>query len=98
MIPSKNLRAYFEGVMDRDPKVHDYFRHFEAPGLSHCYSNTGLYPEGIFQSVVRWVEEGIAPDHLEATGKRKGILCPHPKKARYNGTGDPNSFGSYSCK
>jgi hypothetical protein len=84
--------------MDRDPKVHDYFRHFEAPGLGHCYTDSGLYPDGIFHSMVRWVEEGIAPDQLVTKGKRNGILCPHPQKARFDGKGNPSLASSYACK
>jgi hypothetical protein len=102
-VPAKNTRRYFEAVMKGDPSVHSYYRHFEAPGLGHCYSGTGLYPAGTFDSVVRWVEQGIAPDKLDVDtsslfGPKQGrILCPHPKKAKYKGTGGAWVADSYVC-
>jgi hypothetical protein len=90
--------------MDGDPLVHDYYRHFEAPGLGHCFSTSGLYPAGIFDSMVKWVEKGIAPDKLEVdtTSILVGppssrILCPHPKKSRYTGKGPNTLSSSYVC-
>jgi len=89
--------------MDADPLVHNYFRHFEAPGVGHCYSASGLYPAGIFGSMVQWVEKGKVPDKLEVdTSTLQGppssrILCPHPQKSRYTGKGPNTLSSSYVC-
>jgi feruloyl esterase len=53
----------------------------------------------------RWVEKGVAPDHLIGTGKvatdpAKVLtrpLCAYPKIARYKGNGDINDARSFSC-
>jgi feruloyl esterase len=54
-----------------------------------------------------WVEQGTAPGTLVAvktagTGsyaavKMTRLLCPYPQTAKYKGTGDPNSAGSFVC-
>jgi hypothetical protein len=52
IIPSINTRFYYNGVMEKDKNVHDYYRNFEAPGVGHCASTgTGLYPQGIFRAL-----------------------------------------------
>lgn len=72
-----------------------------------------LDPEhDVFLALQRWVEDGVAPDHLIATTDRQPQhasenpvnpasftrrLCPYPLVARYNGTGDPNSAESFVC-
>ncbi|TID20705.1 feruloyl esterase b precursor [Venturia nashicola] len=51
IIPSWNSRKYHDAVLAFDPKAHDYYRLFEAPGVGHCWTGTGLYPSGIFESL-----------------------------------------------
>ncbi|KAF2418256.1 tannase and feruloyl esterase [Tothia fuscella] len=102
IIPSRNTRFYWNAVAERDQNLHDYYRLFEAPGVGHCYTGTGLYPQGIFKSLVDWVENGKAPDVLDVDmsstfgPKKTRILCPHPQKARYKG-GSPDVKSSYTC-
>ena len=61
----------------------------------------------LFTALARWVEDGVAPSRVIATSyvgndASKGIamqrpLCPHPQKAWYNGGGDPNIAGNFTC-
>jgi predicted peptidase len=51
VIPSKNSRIYYEAVAAVDKSVNDYFRYYEAPGVGHCWSGTGLYPASMFDSL-----------------------------------------------
>jgi feruloyl esterase len=61
----------------------------------------------LFTALASWVENGAAPSHVIATSyvgndASKGIamqrpLCSHPQKAWYNGGGDPNIAGNYTC-
>lgn len=99
--------------------VADFYRLFMVPGLGHCFSGIGPKSFGndgnqfngdperdVISALERWVEKGIAPDHLIGTGtaptdKTKPMtrrLCPYPQVARYNGTGDPNLAASFSCQ
>jgi hypothetical protein len=80
-----------------------YWRHFEAPGVGHCFNGQGLYPSGIFDTLVKWVEQGEIPEKLDVDtstwARTKGrILCPYPKKAVYDGKGWTDQPGSYSCQ
>ncbi len=60
----------------------------------------------------RWVEQGTAPAEIIATKyadepgaaqlepkkvKTTRPLCPYPKVAKYDGTGDPNQAASFAC-
>jgi len=75
--------------------------------------SVGLDPEhDVFLALEHWVEDGVGPDHLIATTDPPPMhaaenpvnpasftrrLCPFPQVAIYNGTGDPNSAGSFIC-
>ncbi|KAH7128819.1 Tannase/feruloyl esterase [Dendryphion nanum] len=88
VIPYQGTRHYFDAVKALDRNVHDFYRLFEAPGLGHCGFDIGGYPGGTFNALVRWVEEGVAPELLEARSavtNKTSILCPYPKIAQFKG-------------
>ncbi|QDS72107.1 hypothetical protein FKW77_003629 [Venturia effusa] len=103
IISSKNSRRYHDTVLAFDPNAHDYYRFFEAPGVGHCWTGTGLYPSGIFESLIKWVEEGQVPDLLEVDmSSRLGftktrILCPYPQRSKYKGSGNAYDANSFEC-
>lgn len=94
-----------------DPHSADYYRYFEAPGVAHCGTGPGWFPGAAFQSLVDWVENGVAPETLEAkaipniypglpggaTELRTANLCLFPKTMVYTG-GDPNEADSFDCQ
>ena len=57
----------------------------------------------ILSALDRWVTQGSAPDQIIALEVRNGSvvstrpLCPYPKRAIYNGTGDTRIAASYTC-
>ncbi|KAH7122617.1 Tannase/feruloyl esterase [Dendryphion nanum] len=88
IISFRGTRYYYEEVTRLSPNIHDFYRLFEAPGLSHCFGGRGGYPSGTFDALVRWVEKGIAPDHLVATSAEtnvSSIICPYPQRAELRG-------------
>jgi len=100
---------YYKRVAEQVEGVQDFYRYFEAPGVGHCRGGAGPQPVGELEAVVRWVEQGVAPDELVAVnttiyGKEAGEgqslptrkLCAWPKKQKYNG-GDPLVAGSFDC-
>ncbi|KAL4881254.1 Tannase/feruloyl esterase [Aspergillus karnatakaensis] len=103
MVPSRGTRRYYEAVADIDPEVGDYYRLFEAPGLGHCWTSSGLYPSTIFDDMVAWVEQEREPNSLpvsftDGQGIRQDrVLCPYPERAVYDGNGDTASSSSYFC-
>lgn len=81
-----------------------FYRLFRAPGVGHCGGAAGPSPVDPFSSLVNWVEHGIAPQTLLASGGtaapptgRTRPLCPYPQTAIYNGSGDVNDAGSFHC-
>jgi hypothetical protein len=98
----------------------DFYRLFMVPGMSHCAGGIGATVFGNSTSAQRdpghdmvsaldqWVEKGVAPNQIIATGfvagdREKGVqmtrpLCPYPEEAVYKGTGDTNSAASFVCQ
>ena len=96
VVPPLGSKHYYDAVTAGDSTVHDYYRLFFAPGLGHCSGGPGPYPNATFESLRVWVEDGVAPETIEATtvGVTPAItreLCPYPKQQVYNGS-------EYTCE
>jgi hypothetical protein len=97
-----------------------FARLFLAPGVTHCAGGPGADGFGaardaaaadaehdMLLSVVRWVEQGVAPSRIvaskfEGDDPSNGVvfqrpLCPYPEIARYRGKGDQTSASSFAC-
>ncbi len=91
-------RADFENLQK-------FYRLFRAPGVGHCgFNSTGPVPTDPFGALVTWVEQGVPPQTLLASGGsaappsgRTRPLCPYPQTAIYNGAGSPDAPGSFHC-
>ena len=58
----------------------------------------------IVSELDKWVETGVPPEQIVASKKASDgavlaerLLCPYPKIAQYNGTGDPKMAASFNC-
>jgi feruloyl esterase len=99
---------YYTGVqkaMGGADKTSDFYRLYLAPGVGHCGGGAGPAPSGQFEAVVRWVEEGKAPDTLDAVRRdqsgataRSRVLCPYPATAHYKGNGSTDEARSFECR
>ena len=96
---------YYEAVEAGDPEVREYSRLFLAPGVLHCVGGPGPDRVALLSAIVDWVEQGTAPDRLEAskvddTGATLMTrpLCPYPEVAVYDGRGDTTDASSFSCQ
>ena len=103
-------------------QVQKYHRLFMAPGVAHCGGGSGPsaigggFPEPpaayrdadhhVVSAVIKWVEQGIAPEKIIAGSYSGGNLvrsrplCPYPAQATYNGPNDPNApndASNFSC-
>lgn len=81
-----------------------FARLFMAPGVGHCAGGAGPAPVGQFDAVVRWVEDGAAPDTLQAVRRdqagavvRSRPLCHYPLVARHTGSGSTDAAASFTC-
>jgi hypothetical protein len=73
-----------------------------APGVAHCAGGEGPQPQGLFQAVVDWVEQGNVPDRIIASkpidgGTQTRPLCVYPAEARWNGQGSSNDAANFVC-
>jgi feruloyl esterase len=98
LIPAAGTVDYYKRVQQRmggEKKAAEFARLFLAPGVDHGFRGAGATPTGQDLAIIRWVEEGKAPDKLIARkgdGKSKVLrtrpLFPYPQIAKYKGSGD----------
>jgi hypothetical protein len=81
-----------------------FARLFLAPGVGHCGGGPGPAPDGQFDAVVRWVEQGEPPEVLRAVRRdssgsvvRSRPLCQFPMVARYKGSGSTDDAANFAC-
>ncbi|KAK3897684.1 Tannase/feruloyl esterase [Staphylotrichum tortipilum] len=99
----------------------DFYRFFRISGMAHCAGGPGatfignrragtasLDPDqNVLTAVVRWVEEGKAPDSILGTAFVGGVAggkvdfrrrhCKYPLRNTYVGKGDPKDPNSWKC-
>jgi feruloyl esterase len=122
-IPAQSSIAYYESVekyVGQD--IRDFYRLFMVPGMGHCHGGAGpnsfggmFMPEGrldsdhnALQALVRWVEQGQAPERIIATKYqdedasqsvlRTRPICVYPKVARWLGRGSIDDAGNFECE
>ncbi|KIP02136.1 hypothetical protein PHLGIDRAFT_309557 [Phlebiopsis gigantea 11061_1 CR5-6] len=102
--------------------IDDFYRLFTVGGMQHWYGGAGATSFGaandvqpalsddaqhnVLAAMVRWVEEGVAPDnftaaHYNGGDASQGVqftrpICKYPLSSRFVG-GDPNSADSFEC-
>jgi feruloyl esterase len=84
-------------------QVRNWSRLYLVPGMGHC----GGGPEALdsfdaLSAILKWVEQGTAPESLTATGRafpgRSRPLCAYPLHAHYKGQGNPEDAASFECR
>jgi feruloyl esterase len=95
---------YYESVLNRmGPSTPEFFRLFMVPGVFHCGGGIGTSSFDMFTPLMRWVEEGTAPDSVPASRRIDGKvvrtrpLCPYPQVARYKGSGSIDDAANFAC-
>jgi hypothetical protein len=84
-------------------RLQRFYRLFRAPGVGHCGGGAAPQPQGLFEALVDWVENGNAPEQILAQQNLAGglvrtrPLCPYPQTAIYNGSGDTNVAANFHC-
>jgi tannase/feruloyl esterase len=84
-------------------RLQSFYRLFRAPGVAHCGGGVGPQPQNLFDALVNWVENGVAPDRILAQnttgsgGTRTRPLCPYPQTAIYNGSGSVDDAANFRC-
>jgi hypothetical protein len=104
--PYSEIIRYYEN-MDDETKGHsnktsDFARVFVVPGFGHCSGGSGLDRFDPLTPMVNWVEKGIAPEVMIATGNnfpgRSRPICAYPETAEYKGSGSIEDAASFTCR
>ena len=105
LIPAAGTIDYFKRVqkeMGGAEETSKFARLFLAPGVDHGFRGPGPAPVGVFEAVMRWVEEGKAPDKLLAEKRDSGgkvirtrPLFPFPKVTKYKGRGSTDEAENF---
>lgn len=102
-------------------ELDDFYRFFRVSGTAHCGGGPGasfigngrgttasLEPEeNVLMAMVRWVEEGVAPETVTGTAfvdgeREKGVAfkrkhCRWPLRNVYKGPGEPSDENAWEC-
>ncbi len=105
-IPPRLAVDYYKSVVDTlgARAVKDSMRLFMVPGMGHCNGGDGTDAFDMQAAIERWVEQGKAPDRIEASRVRDGKtdrtrpLCPYPQVASYKGSGSTDESSNFVCK
>lgn len=105
LIPAAGSIDYYRRVQQRmggEAKTAEFARLFLVPGVDHGFRGAGATPTGLNEAILRWVEEGQAPEKLiaekrDASGKilRTRPLFPYPHAAKYKGIGNPDDAENF---
>ncbi|KAK7045794.1 hypothetical protein VNI00_007196 [Paramarasmius palmivorus] len=124
LISPFNSARYYQHVSDTmnlpPSSLDDFYRFFRISGMSHCANGDGAWEIGqgsgmsldpdanILTAMVRWVEEGVAPDTILGTKfvndtPSAGVAfsrrhCRFPLSNTFDGTGDSTQPDSWSCQ
>ena len=83
-------------------QVRNWSRLYLVPGAGHCGGGPALDTFDALSAIVRWVEQGAAPESITSTGRafpgRSRPLCAYPTHAHYKGTGNPEDAANYECR
>jgi feruloyl esterase len=81
-----------------------FYRFFTYPGNAHCGGGVGpqINGEELFSALVQWVENGVAPDYVQAQEttpvSRTRKICMYPNVEVYNGSGSNSDDSNYQCQ
>ncbi|HZO56619.1 MAG TPA: tannase/feruloyl esterase family alpha/beta hydrolase, partial [Bryobacteraceae bacterium] len=107
LIPAAGTIEYYKRVqqlMGGEKKTARFARLFLPPGVDHGFRGPGATPTEVFEALIRWVEQGQAPDKLiaerrDSSGKvtRTRPLFPYPQAAKYKGTGSTDEAENFKA-
>jgi feruloyl esterase len=84
-------------------RTNKFFRAFSFPGVGHCGGGAAPQPPNLFDVLVNWVENEVAPDYLVGTQNLGGgmtrtrKICKYPDEAVHDGIGSTDDHESFRC-
>lgn len=108
LIPADGTIDYYRRVqrqMGGAEGTAQFARLFLVPGVDHGFRGAGPGPTGLTEAILRWVEDGQAPERLiaelkDSSGKviRTRPLFPYPRVAKYRGTGSTDDAANFESR
>jgi feruloyl esterase len=107
LIAPGNSVNYYKSVVAQlggADKTADSVRLFMIPGMGHCSGGEGTSTFDPMKVIETWVEDGKAPDQIQAAHVEQGKvsrtrpLCPYPQVARYKGSGSIDDAANFACQ
>ncbi|GAB3113986.1 tannase/feruloyl esterase family alpha/beta hydrolase [Aestuariicella hydrocarbonica] len=103
---AQDTLQYYQRLAKRNgglERVQQWSRLYLVPGMGHCHGGESTLDQfDMLNPMVNWVEQGKAPEAVEATGKafpgRSRSLCPYPAYGHYLGRGDSEEAVNFDCK
>ena len=108
--PVTGTIEYYEALANRSGGLRGaakFSRLYLVPNMGHCSGGPATDQFDLLTPLVEWVEHGVAPDKIIATGThftsapitRSRPLCPYPQEARYVGLpgGGLGVASNYAC-
>jgi feruloyl esterase len=105
-ISPRSSVMYFNSVVAANgglSKVQENHRLFMVPGMAHCGGGEGTSTFDMLTVLEDWVEQGKAPERVEASRQQNGQtdrtrpLCPYPQVAKYDGSGSIDESSNFAC-
>jgi feruloyl esterase len=85
-----DTRAWVDRVSSNVPNSGNVVRHFSVPGMSHCSAGPAADQFDALTPLVKWVEQGVAPESIVASvrgaGNAGGVNAELPKEWSSNRT------------
>jgi hypothetical protein len=77
----------------------NFYRYYVFPNAGHC-GGAGMSTDLLFDALVNWVENGVAPDYLVAqvNSTRTRKVCMYPNTAVYIGSGSTDAQENFYCQ
>jgi Tannase and feruloyl esterase len=104
LIPAQGSVDYYQRVqqlMGGAAKTAQFVRLFLIPGVDHGFNGRGAAPTGMGEAIIRWVEEGQAPEKLMCEHRENGKVIrsrpafAYPAVARYTGNGSSEDAANF---
>lgn len=103
IFPRGTYHYYNQVLQGNYKETQKFYRFFPYPNNNHCGGGAGplIDAEGLFSTLVNWVENGVAPDYVVAkqtnpvTRTRK--ICMYPNTEIFTG-GNSDDQSSFQCQ
>jgi hypothetical protein len=102
VIPPNGHYHYMQRLFEKMRGVsstQEFYRYYVFPNAAHC-SGAGMTTDLLFNALVNWVENDVAPDYLiaQVSPTRTRKVCMYPNTPVYIGSGSKDDEANFYCQ